>query len=136
MHLVQLGVTDTTGKEFDQHLIRLRIGEGNIINDQWCVRFNENGSLRARRHGVPLLERHVATASAMAQCMEYSGTSSVQCLSRYESYRHLEISTLPYMIVLGQVGMQLVRGVDQFAYRTQVCVQSVPGSRLVGVEGS
>src|SRR6266704_3689878 len=33
MDLVQLGVTDTAGKEFDQHLIRLRVGESDIIDD-------------------------------------------------------------------------------------------------------
>src|SRR4029453_18150173 len=52
--LVQLGVTDTAGKEFDQHLIRLRIGEGDVIDDQWRIRFNEDSGFGARRHGVPL----------------------------------------------------------------------------------
>jgi hypothetical protein len=33
MDLVQLGMTDPTGKEFDEHLIRLRIGEDDIIED-------------------------------------------------------------------------------------------------------
>src|SRR5712691_6776764 len=56
----------------------------------------------------PLLERHVATAIAVPRCMEYSGTRSPRCPSRYESDRHLETSTLPYMVVLGQVSMQLV----------------------------
>src|SRR5262245_57182512 len=31
-----------------------------------------------------------------------------RCPSRYKSYRHLETSTLPYMVVLGQVSMQRV----------------------------
>ena len=69
MDLVQLGVTDTAGKKFDQHLIRLRIGEGDVIDDQWRVRFNEDGGFGARRHGVPLLERHGATAMAVARCI-------------------------------------------------------------------
>ena len=33
MDLVQLGVTDTAGKEFDQHLIRLRIRERDVIDN-------------------------------------------------------------------------------------------------------
>jgi hypothetical protein len=33
MDLMQLRVTDTTGKEFEQHLIGLRIGEGDVIDD-------------------------------------------------------------------------------------------------------
>jgi hypothetical protein len=43
MNLMQLGVTDTAGKEFNQYLIRLRIGEANIIDNQWCVGCNEDG---------------------------------------------------------------------------------------------
>ena len=33
MDLVQLGVTDTAGKEFDQHLIRLRIRERDVSDN-------------------------------------------------------------------------------------------------------
>src|SRR2546421_12177410 len=83
-------MTDTAGKKFDQHLIRLRIGEGDVIDDQWCVRCNEDGGFGARRHDVPLLERHVGMAIAVARCMEYSGTRSARCLSRYEISRYLE----------------------------------------------
>src|SRR5262245_51600789 len=56
----------------------------------------------------PLLERHVATAIAVARFLEYSGKSRARCPSRYESYRYLETSTLPYMVVLGQVSIQRV----------------------------
>jgi len=106
MDLVQLGVTDPACKKSDQYLIRLRIREGDMIDNQWRVRCNEDGGSGARRHGFPPLERHVATAIAVARFLEYSGKSSARCPSRYESYRHLETSTLPYMVVLGQVSMQ------------------------------
>src|SRR5262245_29327218 len=56
----------------------------------------------------PLLERHVATTIAVARFLEYSGKSRARCASRYESCRHLETSTLPYMVVLGQVFVQRV----------------------------
>src|SRR5262249_56541679 len=65
MDLVQLGVTDTAGKEIDQYLIRLGIGEGNVIDDQWRVRFNEDSGFGARRHGVPLLDRVVVGCGFM-----------------------------------------------------------------------
>ena len=89
MDLVQLGVTDPAGKEFDQYLIRLRIGEGDVIDDQGRIRFNEDGGFGARRHGVPLLERHVATAIAVARFLKYSSTRSARYPAQYERCHHL-----------------------------------------------
>ncbi len=54
MDLMQLGMTDAAGKEFNEHLIRGGVGEVHLVNDQRGIRFDENGGFGT--HEVKLLE--------------------------------------------------------------------------------
>jgi hypothetical protein len=87
MDLVQLRMADTAGEKLDEHLIRFRIRESDVIDDQWRVRFNEDGGFRPCRHGFPLFEQHGATTMAVARLM------SAKIPAAHET--HPETGTLP-----------------------------------------
>src|SRR5215510_15270690 len=80
----------------------------------------------------PLLESHVATTVAVARCMEYADKRSAHCPSRHESYRHLETSTLPYMVVVGQVSVDIKiwqLGCGRMAHPLKTSMRFMPGPR-------